>query len=318
MDSRKIAFRPRRSLASVGRVSSWALTLFVVSCDRGTVTDGAAAEQRVSAYVVGHAADALDSRGHFVLAPRQLGSTPEVTEAQAVALATIYLRTYGRSLEGEYTAQHGSRVEVAKLVPCGPAYYAAAAYPSIPNTATSEARKLLGPKWLMQMCGSDGPAVIVSVSSLATDLRNVGGHLRPQPRGDFAVRGIPKAMGFGLIAPEDAVIDAAQKTGRRVSEPPELVLAPYPYSPFVPKWKITLDGPARTKGQHSHQVSESTVLFAGFGGAWSVKGLQAAEPGGQSRYLTLRDRDHGRPVSEIPLLLRADLPAKYELLEVVR
>ncbi len=314
--------RPVRSrtvrIYTAAKLYAVALIATVWSCDRSP-TEALARRAVNPAYVVGRAAEALDPHGQFVLNQGQLGTVLELSENQALALATVYVHTYGRSLEALYTEQHGSQVHVSSLSPCGHAYYAATPYESIPQTASTEAKKLLGPKWLIEMCGPGGPSVMVAVSSLATDLRIEQGHIRSQPKADFTTRGVSKSMASGFVTPEEAVTEVAHKTGRRVSESPELVLAPYPYSAFVPKWKITLDGAARLQGQHSRQASESAVVYMGFGGAWSVKGLQTAEPHSQPRYSALTDHGAGQPGQpSIALSYRSEFPAKYELVEVVR
>jgi hypothetical protein len=171
----RVSGRTRRRL-SVGAVLIAAVTW---SCDDPVHSYRLGQGGVNPAYVVGRAADALDAQGQFVLAPRFLGTERELTEGEALRLVSVYMKTYGRSLDQLYTEQHGSAVHSANLTPCGHAYYAETPYESETN-ASLFVRKFLGPQWLVQMCEDTKPAVMVAVSSLATDLSIAADHVPVQ------------------------------------------------------------------------------------------------------------------------------------------
>ncbi|HKG93283.1 MAG TPA: hypothetical protein VKA84_15360, partial [Gemmatimonadaceae bacterium] len=262
-------------------------------------------------WVTGAAAAALNPNGQFVLPPPETGPEPELSEGQAVTLATAFIRFHGPWLRGAWEADHGAPVDLAALSRCGRTYYAATPYEPVPEGTSESLRLYYGSQWLVTFCAPSGvPQVSVSVSALATDLRVEKDHIAPQPLGFFAV-GIPlKYSTIIPITPEAAVKLAAQATGRRVSAIPQLIMAAHPSSPQVAKWRVVLDLPVQARGTHSARALTTREFYVGPDDSWQWIGLQIPDPTVQ-RQQTFKD---GVPGAEIdrPLGWRSGFPDAYE------
>jgi hypothetical protein len=268
--------------------------------------------------VTGEAARALNSSGQFVLPlPTAVVEGREISEQQAVALATSLLRIFGPSGLTMYERDRGAKINLAALEPCSRAYYADTPYEPLAEGVFFPLRKLLGSWWLVSMCApGEVPTISIAVSALATDVSLEPTQFAVQAgNGTFVPYGIPVKVVGAPIPPEMAVQLAAEATGKRVSRVPELVLPPYPWSPQAARWRIVLDAPVTLRGTRSGQVRTTTELFVGHGQGWPTILLEAPNPAAQPQP-ALEDQSSGSPV-QIPLQIRPGYPAAYEPITVV-
>lgn len=206
----------------------------------------------------------------------------EIDPARAGALAVAYAHTFGGWLNIAWEQDRGGSIDVAQLQACGPAAYARSPHVdgavkrgSLPEVV----RRALAPQYLVELCASGTPVVNVAVSAIATDARVVGGRLVGFDPRDFTSYGINARMPHSVVRPEDAALLAAQATGQRVAEVPELVLPPFPGAPQLARWRITLEGPVKLRGRRSGVVRSTREVYAGFGRTWSETDVQIADPG---------------------------------------
>ena len=122
-----------------------------------------------------------------------------------------------------------------------------------------------GPWWLVTLCDRAGaPTLSVGVSAWATDITVQGGRLLfPRISGSeiFGV-GIPTGhVGEYPSSPEEAIELTAKRSGRRVTEVPELIM-PLPEDgiPQFARWHLTLESVAGLRtGAESHASKEVFV-----------------------------------------------------------
>jgi hypothetical protein len=260
----------------------------------------------------------LNASGQFVLPlPTPVLEKREISEQHAVALAMNLLRIFGPSGRTMYEEDRGAKIDLEALKPCSRAYYAATPYEPLAEGTFLPLRKLLGSWWLVSICApGEVPTISIAVSALATDVSLEPAQFAVQSGNqNFFPVGIPVNVVGAPIPPEMAVQLAAEATGKRVTRVPELVLAPYPASPQVARWRIVLDAPVTLQGTRSGQVRTTTELFVGHGDDWRFMGLQAPDPRARPRTYA-EDRSSGSAV-QIPLKSRPDFPAGYEPVKVV-
>ena len=130
----------------------------------------------------------------------------------------------------------------------------------------------------MTLCENGVPEVSVAVSVHATEVATNGGQIASQPApNDFQGAAIPQG-GTVPVTPEEAVQLAVKATGRRVTEVPELILPPVPYSGQLARWRLTFDGPVKFHGVHSGQHQTSQQLLAGFGTTVHTHAIGSNDP----------------------------------------
>jgi hypothetical protein len=285
------------------------LSLVVAGCGDAIRSTSPETPTVNSSWVTATVAAQLDDEGRFVLAAAPPG---ELSEQQAVALASSYARFAGRWLSKTWEQDRGGSIDTEKLAACSRAYYASSAFAPLVATASRSTRQFLGGKWLVSMCATDGtPAVSIAVSSLATELRVADGRIVGPGGGQFTSAGIPRFLSGVPISPEEAAAIASKASGGRVAAIPELVLAGPPFPPQLAKWRIKLDAPVQVRGMTSSLTRQTDELYVGFGDSWAWTGVQT---GSSTLIPTLyRDAEAG---AEIPLSLRAGYPIAFERVTV--
>jgi hypothetical protein len=229
-----------------------------------------------SYYLAGNAARGLNANGQFVLAGAPGGVT--MTEADARVLAAAYVNTYGGRQARRYAREAQAPVETENLTPCHRAFYGSSSFGDPGEIASVQLRRWVGDKWFVQLCDGAVPRVLVSVSTRPGELQREGRLLRG--RTDQVFRSFGIAGGTDWSSPEDAAEFVARKTGERVVEVPELILAPPPAASRQAMWSVTVASPVR-------------VVAAS--GSWNTRVLLVG-PNGTERLSLYSNDPHAEPL----------------------
>jgi hypothetical protein len=222
------------------------------------------------------------------------------------------------------STDRGAPVDVTQLVQCGDVLYAASPYGDVEQDAAllpisdatkQAARRYVGSVWLVSLCERGAPAVSVAVSSLASDVVVVHGHITENPTGNnFFTTGIPLAAGQLPAPAEQIVQEVANRTGRRVASVPELVRAPIPYAPQMARWRMRLDRKVGYAGRASHVSGSADEIYVGFGESWHERGLLA--PHGSQAGPPVLAIPHRGSTATLRLTVKPGFVNAFELVEV--
>lgn len=223
----------------------------------------------------------LGADGHFVLPASVTNPPGQISEAQARAIATRYVRDVARSKLSDWTATHGAPIDAAALVPCDRALYAANPYIALQGPKISELTlRTFGAHWIVPMCGQLGELqVVVSFSALATELADdIGAERLPWERAGVMSFGIPIGTPASMYSPEGAAFSAFTAAGKRASSVPQLIMTPMPMVPALVRWRLSIEGPITVVGTHSAAVRQITTVRVGFGTTFKSSGLLDDDP----------------------------------------
>jgi hypothetical protein len=246
-------------------VALWALG--AVGCsEKQTDTPTSPSREELQNFVTGEAAAALDASGHLVLVTAPAPS--EINRAKAESLALAYMKEFGPSIRRTLERERGEEVDFAELQACGPALYAVTPFQPLTDEVPKAFHRAFGSKWIVGLCGPHGDVqVSVAVSALASELAVVDGHLDfgRSDGNEFFSFGVPPGWDGPVgLSPELAVLRAARKTGRRVSELPVLI-APDPSLsyPQGALWRIRVESPVAMTGAKSKRARQQDTLYIG-------------------------------------------------------
>ena len=265
-------------------------------------------------YVTGAAASALQPNGRFTLPSSVIDPVGQVSAEEAKAIATRYVREVAPFLIGSWIGAHGATINPNVLAPCDRALYASTPYALMAGGLSELSLRTFGPHWVVPLCASNGQAqIVVSFSALATEvalaLNSPKGVLQTA-RADIAAVGLPKAASPAMYSPESAASYAFTKTGKRVSNVPELVMTPMPQVPSLVRWHVVLEEPVSLRGLESATARQRVSLFVGFSDRFTSSGLLDRNPSVALAHLSWTD-----PVTQVrfsPVLL-STAPANLEL-----
>ena len=297
------------------------MIILAASCDNRSDLVAPPSVGLTSAYLAGDAARSLGADGKFVLPDSLIHPRSELREEGAKRLATMYAHTFGRFLVSSWQGAHRGEINYASLQPCGRAIYARNAYSRLPDDVSVIAQRTFGPHWIVAMCDrGDQPAVVITFSSLATELEDSSDSVRiaGYSQTDFRSHGIPiGSTGRLLFSPEGAAEEAHRLSGRRVTSVPDLVLTPMPDAPALVRWKVALEEPIQVKATTNTEPHPVRDLYVGFDGTFGSSGLLEAAPDAQVG-ATPRDwPDVGKGGKRFSPMMKTGVPAKTELLTVV-
>lgn len=215
--------------------------------------------------VTGTAASSLRADGTFnLVAPRTTTGAPELTAAQARALAEVFAHRFAPMMSKGLDKERGRAIAYQQLHQCGRVFYAQSSYQPLPDTAPRFLRLTLGPQWLVSLCDGGGPALSVAVAALATDVRLERGRLLlpASSGGEFSPTGIPAGRSEELLPPEWIVVEVAARTGQRASAVPELFATPFRRGrPQNSTWRVRLEQPTELRTAAATTVITSTVYM---------------------------------------------------------
>jgi hypothetical protein len=237
-------------------------------------------------------ARSLTSDGRFILPASVVNPSGELTEGQAKAIAIRYVRDLAPSLGSSWSADHGADVQAKSLAPCDRALYAANPYSTLAGAKLSEITvRTFGPHWVVPMCGGARPQMVVSFSSLATELPTSvsANQLVPWERADIRSFGIPSGVPGSLFSPEGAAQRAFAVAGKRVRAIPSLIMNPMPASPVLVRWQVELEAPITVKGARSAVARDRSTLLVGYGETFKEAGLLDGNPQGEAAALSWTD-----------------------------
>ncbi len=294
----------------------WGVSLGVTCMSLSACVDLTGAEDSIKPvdvrrYVSEALAAQLDSRGRFMLPTPPPGAYPQVTPAEAAALALRAGQIAGQSasFRSRLEDMRGAKIEFSKLTVSSRVYYAATPYEPIPATFHAGLRNFYGPYYLVELEVGSKPVVSVAVAAYGEarvrDGRLVFPDRVPLLHGnEFQVQGIPREKKYSVpLSPERAVALVGSRTGARIVEIPELIRPEVYYVSQFARWKITLDRPVVVRGPESTQSRCVRHLFVGLWGAISVPHSQ--QPASE----LVRDAD-GDP--EVALGRIPSVPIKFE------
>jgi len=247
----------------------WALALaFIAACGHRTSVAAPSADPPLASLVTGDAANALKTDGTFQLPDTLVHPRGEVSAEGAVRIGVDYVRDFGPAFVGDWVKSHGVPIDYAALRPCSGAFYARSAYEPLGQRVSAFVQRAFGPHWIVAFCQpNDGPAVVVTFSSLVTDLEDGRDSVvrNAYSQADFFSLGIPRnTPGRVTFSPEGAAEQAAALSGQRVSTVPQLIMPPRPYAAAVSRWRVTLEHPIQVKGSLTGVVRATRRLYVGF------------------------------------------------------
>jgi hypothetical protein len=218
------------------RLGSWSarlsalcvLAILAVSCGGSDVGTENQAATQLGAVVTGEAATALNGAELFTLPRASEGS--EITADAAERLAVAHLTTYEEFLRPRLEEGRGAPIRVAGLTPCGRTLYAQSSYEALTGDVARPIQSAFGGWWVVTVCDGGSAAAIVAVSALATDVSvgtgNVLKFAKDVAGNEFLVSSVSPSHSFGrLVTPEEAVLSAHSRTGKRIRAVPSLVAA---------------------------------------------------------------------------------------------
>lgn len=206
-----------------------------------------------------HVAGQLDAAGRFPLQQPEPGYVNPRSRSEAASLARRFI-TERASLELEgWATQRGASIDVARLARCGPVWYSRSAYEVSLFTAQHRFRQLAGGQYWMLFCEGARPALRVQVP-IEPELPGSG--TVNEFAGVFATGVAIELEATAFIGPEEAARLAARRTGRRVSEVPELVNDRFLFN--TPRWLVRLEQPVNVLGTVTQQVHALDLVAVGY------------------------------------------------------
>jgi len=266
-------------------------------------------------YVTGEAAEAVNSLGHFQFPMPAAGAYPQISESEAVTLASADLGFYGKVAVGLYEKDRGGPIKLDRLKPCPRAFLAATGYEPVQPQISEFTRKVVGSYWVVSFCDGSVPQVSIAVSVHATQagLLSKSGvvDLTKASGADFNPMGVPIGVQIPL-SPEEAVTIAAKATGKRISSIPELIIPPWPASPHLARWRLALEAPVRVRGSKSRVSRSTTELFVGVFDSWRSVLLEADPSSSAERSETFFDAGSAGASTTFTLMRRTGVPRVVE------
>jgi hypothetical protein len=244
------------------------ISAFLSACsDSRSDAPSAPSRDELQQAVIGDAAAGLDATGHFRL-PASVSPVKEVTQSQAIALASVYITTAGLSFRRTLEKDRGGPIDIEHLQACGQAVYAATAFEPLGPDAPPALRRHFGSWWLVAFCGkSGGVEASVAVSALATELTIAGGRIDygRSDGNEFFPIGTPPGWDSPVgLSPERAVVRMGHRTGRRINQVPRLIAAdPRAAYPQGAVWRIQLESRVHLRGRNSGRVLDDGTIYAG-------------------------------------------------------
>jgi len=207
--------------------------------------------------------------GRFIL-PAPSEGTALVPERDARDVAARSVRATGHMIGVVLEAQHGGSINYREVEACGQAYLSQTPFSNLgqdlPADTPVTVANFVDSSWIIATCDPSGtPVVSVAIAANAAIIRGEsGGWSIP----DGAVRrmvGIPSSWPGGLpMTPEQAVILASSRTGKRVSTLPTLH-GPNPLddSPQGSYWVFESEDEVSLIGAISGAIAGTTLLHVG-------------------------------------------------------
>lgn len=288
-----------------------AAALVVAACDDSAPPTALEPTRVDQAWVVGEAAKALGALGQFLLPP-PVQEPDEISAAQAVELATVWVRDFGPMNQGFFERFHRAAIDFASVKPCGRTLYAATPYDVVPAAAPPEIHNLFGPYWLVTFCSWAGiPQLSIGVAA-RTELTVSDGHLVfPRRAGnDFKPDAIPPAVSLPL-SPERAAELAFEMTGRRIAHVPTLLEPGRGIYPQGARWNVQLESSVRLKTT-SGRALLTDELYVGSNGVDDREAIlvpAAVQPAvDTARFVT----SLGGAVGALPVAVLPGRPLRFE------
>ena len=208
----------------------------------------------------------LDENG-IVAAPEQSPQSDELASDDARTLAQDWVKLYAPWVRPTLEAEHGSTIALEKLVPCGRVFYASSSFQPLAAAVPATMKRAYGSFWIVTLCDSDVPQVLLSVSATASHLFDLhAGRLPPgtvpMTGNEYAWRGIPEGqISKRRPTPEDAIRRAATWSSVRVASLPELVTGGPKTS--ILRWKVKLERRVGARSMRSGLTMESDEIYVG-------------------------------------------------------
>jgi hypothetical protein len=242
----------------------------VLACDSGRSSAPQPIPADLAQLVTGEAAERLQG-GRFELAPPAPTGIPQISAAEAEALALGWRKSFGQWLFGELKEDRGGvAVDIDHLTVCRRTIYASSSFqPPPPAAAAAPAAGFIvrrfGPQWLVSLCAPGGELqVLLALPAYARGMWIENGRLITDPIGGewFDAWGVPPNLTDGILTPEAAAIRAARATGRQVGKVPELVVPP-PNEGRVShaRWRIQFAGPGPVRSRRSGELVVTQELY---------------------------------------------------------
>lgn len=242
------------------------VSVTVIACSESRV----GGVQPANLLMVPSLAQLVDENGDLPAPPVEPAEYPQLGYDGARRFTEAYVHTFASTSVSMWAKAAGAAIDFRTLRLCfGPAF-AKSAYELQSPSVSAGVRNAVGGRFISQYCDASGSSrVLVSIAASATMLKIVrGGRLEFPLEGSenaFMAHGIPPQFGGRVAIPtmRDAIALAVQRTGRRVAEPPELVMSPLPGGPLFARWLVKLEEPELLQASQSAESSAIGSVFVG-------------------------------------------------------
>lgn len=285
----------------------------------------------VRPWVTGAAAAALDRDGRFVMPdPVAPGPDPMIERSFAADLALAFIDTWvedvdvgsvaGLSIREYIERGHGGTVDWSNVrVEPRLAYFAKTPYEPLPDRLPQPYRRLFGPQYLVPMYEGGTQVLSLSVAAYSADLaideRGMV-DLPPYYGNEFFPMGVADSLPFRVpLWPEEAVRIAAEATGAKVTEVPELIAPNRPKAPQGARWRLQFDRKVQVRRLDLGIVERVNTVYLGvwydpLRVVWSLAADE--QPASETfRYVVLEDTAEERRVHEVEVAIRDDVPILF-------
>lgn len=316
---RKRSLRPLVTGAGVPRAMVFAAVAFATACDQPdpTIAGPAAAPVGIGRYVTGEAAARLNAQGQFVLAtPSAVDGREIISPERAGELALASVRTWGPSMMKTWETARGGPIDAEQLRVDSQIIFANSPYGAFPQGHHPAYARLHGPYYLVRLNSGSEPALLVSVSAYATEMKIDARGLisRPVQRGGEFVHEVLPAdpQKHWFVFPEEAVNRVGRATGARVQTTPELVRLGARHAPSAGVWKLTLDRPIQVKAEAraTHMQTREVYVSSQRGAGLLMPAVRA--PRSEAAYVLVGTRQNER-AERLAIPIRDGVSTEYEL-----
>ena len=282
--------------------------------------------------VTGEAAERLQG-GRFELAAPSPTGIPQISGAEAEALALGWRKSFGQWLFSELKADRGGvAVDIDHLTVCRRTLYASSSFqPPPPAAAAAPAAGFIirrfGPQWLVSLCAPNGELqVLLALPAYARGMWIENDRLVTDAIGGawFDAWGVPPTLTDAILTPEAAAIRAAHAAGRQVGKVPELIVPPPDEGRIShARWRSHLSGPGPLRSIRSGTlvVAEEIYVRDRRGRISAPLAVAAAEQPDTVAIQYVSNNRVGRPATEpdqhqtLVLRRRSDVPVRFEPVE---
>jgi hypothetical protein len=240
--------------------------VLLAACDQQAAEPQALLPGDMRTFLTAELASQLTPEGRLPLTGPEPEPYPQITRERAAELAIAWARTYGRYFRPYLERDHARSIDFNALEVVSPVWYAASVYEPVPPEAHPAYRHAFGPHYLLYLGKGDEPVLGVSVAAFARSSIDPSGTLvdPPDSGNEVIAYGVPPGWGFSLpVSAEQAVRIAAEASGARVAEAPQMMNPDRDHHPYWARWKVSLDRAVTVRPRSGAPARATRELYVG-------------------------------------------------------